>query len=129
MIKHAESTYPSECCGLLIGIEGTDRVTSEARPCLNAASDMTGTRYKIPPLTLLETEKELSGSRRIILGIYHSHPDHPAQPSSYDLDHAWPWYTYLVLSVKRGCFEEAQAWRLASDLSKFRSEDLKIVES
>ncbi len=129
MVQHAESTYPAECCGLLIGADGIDRVASEARRCQNAASEAPSTRYKIPPQTLLETERSLAGSDKIVLGIYHSHPDHQAQPSSFDYDHAWPWYTYLVLSVKNGRFEEALAWRLAPDLSKFQKEELRVSET
>ncbi len=129
MINHSESTYPSECCGLLIGTDGVDRVASQARPCQNAASEMPSIRYKIPPQTLLETERSLAGSDKIVLGIYHSHPNHLAQPSTFDFDHAWPWYTYLVLSVRNGRYEKALAWRLAPDLSKFQREELRVSET
>ena len=128
MIQHAESTYPSECCGLIIGTDGINRVASEARPCQNEASETPSIRYKIPPQALMEMERSLAGTDKSILGIYHSHPDYPAQPSGFDFDHAWPWYTYLVLSVRKSRFEEALAWRLAPDLSKFQREELKIVK-
>ncbi len=129
MIQDAESTYPSECCGLLIGTDGTDRVASEARPCQNATSEMPSIRYKIPPSALLETERSLAGSDRIVLGIYHSHPDHSAQPSRFDFDHAWPWYTYLILATKRRQFQEIQAWRLSPNLSEFQKEELKVLRT
>ncbi len=129
MIEHAESTYPSECCGLLIGRDGIERVASEARPCQNAASETPGIRYKIPPRTLLETEEELAGTDKIVLGIYHSHPDHQAQPSSFDLDHAWPWYTYLILSFKSRQFQEIQGWRFSPKLSVFEKEELKVLRT
>ncbi len=127
LATQAESTYPSECCGLLIGVEGEERRVVEARPCLNATSTGAGLRYKIDPLVLLRTERELAGSEKVVLGIYHSHPDYPASPSKIDFDGAWPWYSYLVLSVKHGRFEEALAWRLAPNLTEFRSEELKIL--
>ena len=127
--QQAESAYPTECCGLLIGLDGNERRVEEARPCLNAAPDMARVRYKIHPLALLETEKELLGSERMILGIYHSHPDYPTSPSQIDFEHAWPWYSYLILSVKRGHLEEAASWRLASDMSEFRREELRVLEA
>ncbi len=126
MVEQAELSYPTEGCGLLIGVERGDRSVEEARPCLNAAPDTARTHYKIHPMTLMETERELYGSNRVILGIYHSHPDYPANPSKLDLEHAWPWYSYLILSVQYGHYKEAASWRLSSDLSEFRREELKI---
>ncbi len=122
----AESAYPAECCGLLIGLEGEERRVLEARPCPNETSQGPGLRYRINPSVLMETERELLGSEKIILGIYHSHPDYSAAPSKIDFDGAWPWYSYLVLSVRNGRFEEMLAWRLAPDLSEFRKEELKV---
>lgn len=127
LTDQAESTYPTECCGLLIGLDAEERRVVEARPCVNASSENSGLRYKIDPFVLMETERELAGSEKVVLGIYHSHPDYPASPSRIDFDSAWPWYSYLVLSVKHGRFEEALAWRLAPNLSEFRSEELKVL--
>ncbi len=128
IVTQSESSYPTECCGLLIGLEGSERKVQEARPCLNAASEEARIRYKIDPRTLIEAERELVNSGKLILGIYHSHPDYPAHPSKFDLDHAWPWYSYLVLSVKRGHFIEAASWRLSKNLTDFQSEELKILD-
>ncbi len=130
MIGLASSAYPIECCGLLIGFEvETKRTVREARPCLNEAPKDLRVRYKINPRTLLETEREIADSGKIILGIYHSHPDYSAHPSKYDLAHAWPWYSYLILSVDHGHFVEASSWRLTNDLSKFREEEWRVPES
>jgi proteasome lid subunit RPN8/RPN11 len=129
MIEHAEVTYPSECCGLLIGLDGAERRIMEARPCQNATPDKAQARYKINPLTILETEKELAGTEKVILGIYHSHPDYPASPSKIDFRHAWPWYSYMIVSLKRGRFEEAASWRLAPDMNGFQREDWRVEPS
>lgn len=127
MIQQAERAYPLECCGLLIGLDGEERRIVEARACQNTAPNKAQARYKINPLTILETERGLAGSEKVLLGIYHSHPDYPASPSKLDFDGAWPWYSYLVLSVRNSRFEEVHAWRLAPDLSEFRREELKIL--
>jgi proteasome lid subunit RPN8/RPN11 len=129
MIEHAEKTYPSECCGLLIGLDGEERRVVESRPCQNASLNKAHARYKINPLTILETEKELAGTEKVIIGIYHSHPDYPASPSKIDFRYAWPWYSYLIVSVKRGRFEEATSWRLAADMNRFRKEEWRVEPS
>ena len=129
MIEHSEITYPSECCGLLIGLEGEERLVLEARACQNFFPDKAKARYTINPITILETEKELAGTKKMILGIYHSHPDYPASPSKIDFQHAWPWYSYLIVSVKHGHFEDAASWRLAPDMNGFRKEDWRLDPS
>ncbi len=129
MIEHAEATYPSECCGLLIGLNREERRVLEVRQSQNVAPNKDRTRYKIDPIIILKTERELAGSEKVILGIYHSHPDYPASPSRVDFDGAWPWYSYLVLSVSNGRFEEVLAWRLEPRLSEFRREELKVSTS
>lgn len=120
MEDHALSAYPEEGCGLLIGEiggdfgkDGSELDVSEIRPLANAwdARDRTH-RYEIDPDELARVEKELFGTGRGVLGLYHSHPDEPAWPSPFDLDRAWPHYAYLILSIKRGWLVEARAWRL-----------------
>jgi len=60
-----------------------------------------------------------------VVGFFHSHPDHPASPSAFDLEHAWPYYSYLIVSVGRGRVADARAWRLATDRSRFEPETLE----
>jgi proteasome lid subunit RPN8/RPN11 len=64
-----------------------------------------------------------------VVGWYHSHPDHPAAPSQYDQDHAWPWYSYIIVSVANGKPQDMTSWRLTDDRSRFTREDLETRES
>lgn len=107
--RHARSAYPEECCGFLIGA-GT-RVL-EARPTVNAHPDHRQTRYTVPPLEVLRLDRELRTSALEHIGFYHSHPDHPAVPSDFDLARAWPGYSYVIVSVIGGEPREIRAWRL-----------------
>jgi proteasome lid subunit RPN8/RPN11 len=102
MRSHARATYPDECCGYLIGPdrEGGDvRTILEVRRGTNSFGGEQRRRFVLSPDELRLLERELDGTGRAVVGFYHSHPDHPARPSEFDRDHAWPWYSYVVLSV------------------------------
>jgi proteasome lid subunit RPN8/RPN11 len=124
----AEGAYPSECCGFLIGRADRDeRLVEEVRPAENLRTD-SNTRYLISPKSFLLVEKELEEKPRDIMGFFHSHPDVAAIPSEYDRDHAWPWYSYLIVSVRKGKAAEIRCWRLKEDRSDFESEQLSELE-
>ena len=130
IVRHAEETYPEEACGFLLGPMpatpwGTRRV-DEVRRATNVQAAERSRRYVIAPEEIRRTEEELEGSRRTILGFYHSHPDHPAHPSEFDRGHAWPWYAYLVLRVERGKGREIRAFELTPDGMKFEERALKV---
>ncbi len=101
---HGRASYPEECCGFLLApasaAEGDRRYLRHAVPTPNRAPAERTRRYVIDPLDLLRAERSAAPSDRLV-GIYHSHPDHPAVPSEFDRERAWPWYSYLVLSVPR----------------------------
>ena len=123
----AEQTYPHECCGLLVGSAGAGfKRVSRVVEAQNQRSDSAANRYLIAPEFLLEWEKRLRGSRSQILGFFHSHPDVPARPSRYDRDHAWPWYSYLIASVRRGKTAEVLSWLLMEDRSSFEPEEWEL---
>lgn len=82
-------------------------------------------RYQIDPRELLAMEETLDPTQEWLVGFYHSHPDHPARPSEYDQDHAWPWYTYIVASVHQGRCVDLQAWELRPDRAKFLSQGIE----
>src|SRR6266498_4652753 len=106
---HGELDYPYECCGLLIGrfIEYSRKVVSQVYPISNAREEEAKrNRFLIRPEELLRGEKFAAGKGLEVVGFYHSHPDHPAVPSQYDLDHAWPLYSYIVVSIKSGQGED-----------------------
>ncbi len=81
-------------------------------------------RFLIDPLDQLCVEKDARKRGLDVLGYYHSHPDHPARPSNYDRDHAWPWYSYVIIAVERGTPKEMTSWVLAQDRSAFEAEPL-----
>jgi len=102
--EHGRSAYPEECCGFLVApatkTPDGHRQIEQAIPTPNRATADRNRRYVIDPLELLRVERAVAPTA-VVVGIYHSHPDHPAVPSEYDRERAWPWYSYLVLSVPR----------------------------
>lgn len=129
--RHAEGEYPRECCGLLIGrIEdgGRTRVIFETYPVENAFEDE-GERHhrmSINPLDYARAERLYASRGLGVVGNYHSHPDHPAVPSRFDLEHLAPWPTmsYVVVSVRVGKADELRSWELESDRSSFIEEEI-----
>lgn len=119
--EHARDAYPDECCGALIGRNGQ---VSEAFALSNAQSDNRKRRFLIGPDAYRRAEARADELGASLLGFYHSHPDHPAVPSSFDLEHAWPNLTYAIVSVREGTPRELRAWRLKPDRSGFAEEEL-----
>ena len=118
---HGRETYPNECCGALIGIDG--RVT-DAFGLPNTTEEGPRRRFLVRPQDYRAAEARASERGADLLGFYHSHPDHPAQPSQYDLDHAWPFFAYVIISVRDGEPQEIRSWRLRDDRSQFDEEVL-----
>ncbi len=96
-------------------------------PAENQRTDSPANRYLITPDLLNELEKKLKGTDRAIVGFFHSHPDVPAQPSTYDQDHAWPWYSYVIVSVNKGEAGEIHNWKLKDDRSAFDAEKMELL--
>ncbi|MGA7846846.1 MAG: M67 family metallopeptidase [Thermoplasmata archaeon] len=122
--RHAEATYPEECCGFLVAREPAGETHPIRRlvrvtPMENEVEGPRGRRFVIPPETLRQFESSLEGTGEAVVGFYHSHPDHPAVPSLFDQEHAWPWYTYLVLAVDHGRAGDLGAFELDPDLRRF----------
>ena len=86
-------------------------------------------RYLIPPEEILQGELEAEERGLDVIGYFHSHPDHPARPSEFDRDHAWPWYSYLIISVIDGKAGDSRAWQLREDRSGFAEETLVSLSS
>jgi proteasome lid subunit RPN8/RPN11 len=125
--RHGESDYPHECCGLLIGSfdAAGGKVADEIFPISNAREEAAKrNRFLIDPADLMRGEKYARQRRRDVVGFYHSHPDHPAVPSAFDLEHAWPVYSYVIVSVRDGRAEDLFSYELRSDRSRFDPEDL-----
>ncbi len=124
----AQKTYPHECCGVMVGsVENGIKTVTELIPAENQRSDSPANRYLITPDLLNELEKKLKGTDRAIVGFFHSHPDVPARPSTYDQDHAWPWYSYVIVSVNKGEAGEIHNWKLKDDRSAFDAEKMELL--
>jgi len=117
---HAAETYPHECCGALYGeATGTSFTVVEAVRFPNTTSEGPRRRFLIQPSDYRVAEAHARDTKRPLIGFYHSHPDHPARPSQYDLDHAWPNMLYTITSVREGRVEITTAWQLREDRSQF----------
>lgn len=113
---HGEATYPHECCGALVSRDG--RVV-EAFALPNTTEEGPRRRFLVRPSDYRVAEARASALGGELGGFYHSHPDHPATPSQYDLDHAWPTLVYAIVSVTGGRAGALTAWRLAEDRTRF----------
>ncbi len=125
--SHARETFPEECCGFLLGAAGDPRTISSLRRATNVVEANRQRRYVIDPREILVLEKELRGTGQEILGFYHSHPNHPAEPSEFDRAHAWPWYSYVILSIVDRTPAELRAWSLDDATAAFHPEPLTVV--
>lgn len=126
---HGQSEYPHECCGFLFGNTDKDKKTvTICQPVINAReSEDRHNRYLIPPGEYLKAERMAKSEGLDVIGFYHSHPDADARPSQYDLDYSWPFYSYIIVSIKNKKAEKATSWQLMDDRSKFLKEDLVII--
>jgi len=106
-----KKSYPYECCGLLIGTNTSEKKVVEVHPVQNKNAERTHDRYK----------KGLQ-----IIGIYHSHPDHPAIPSAYDTEHAWVGYSYMIAAVEKGEPIDIRSWIFNEEKKQFEEEEIKL---
>jgi proteasome lid subunit RPN8/RPN11 len=129
---HGERDYPYECCGLLLGSfskDGTKTVV-ETYPISNAREEEAKrNRFLIRPEELMQGEQAAKTKGLEVVGFYHSHPDHPAVPSQYDLDHAWPTYSYIIVSVRTGEAGDLRSWEMEPDRSHFEEEAITVEQT
>jgi proteasome lid subunit RPN8/RPN11 len=129
---HAREAYPEECCGFLIGPANEPEQIAE-RTILaleRAGNEFEGERrrrFLIPPEELRILERRLEKTGQVVVGFYHSHPDHPARPSRFDQDHAWPWYSYLVMAVTASDTPAIGAFELEPDSATFHEVPLSVA--
>jgi proteasome lid subunit RPN8/RPN11 len=129
---HGQRDYPFECCGLLIGRFENDgqKIVVEAYPISNAREEEAKrNRFLIEPVELMRGEAYARQKSLDVVGFYHSHPDSPAVPSKYDLDHAWPTYSYIIVSTGSSNAGDLFSWELEEDRSRFNSEEIRIADS
>ena len=125
---HAVETYPHECCGALLGKDGeTAREVVELLPLANRRNDSPRNRFEVTADDVQMAEKKARELRLEVVGWYHSHPDAPARPSEFDREHAWPWYSYIIVSVQKREPRETTSWRLRDDRSAYDPEAIESV--
>jgi proteasome lid subunit RPN8/RPN11 len=144
--KHGSADYPNECCGILLGnTQGAEKEVREvvqlknlrldpARaqellPLASPGRESERNRFLIDPLEQLRVEKSARARKLDVLGYYHSHPDHSARPSEYDREHAWPWYSYIIVSVQKGEPRDMTSWVLSDDRSRFDPEHMEVLNT
>lgn len=127
--RHGESAYPEEGAGFLLGHSNGDRRSvTDLLTIHNAREDQARhNRYLMTPKDVLEGELEAERRGLDIVGVFHSHPDHPNQPSEFDREWALPWYSYIITSVNAGSAVESRSWRLSEDRATFHEEEIFIV--
>ena len=140
---HGAETYPHECCGALLGRDSeaidpdayenpAGNLPKPARevlglfPLINRRDDSPRNRFSVTADDVRDAENAARAQGLEVIGWYHSHPDHPARPSDYDRDHAWPWYSYIIVSVHKGAPQDMTSWRLNDDRREFSHEGIEI---
>ena len=123
--RHGEETYPHECCGALVGQWGSGQASVTATvPLPNTTEEGPRRRFLVRPSDYRMAESRAAELGGELLGFYHSHPDHPARPSQYDLDHAWPTFAYVIVAVAAGRAGDMTVWWLKDDRSSFEEGEL-----
>jgi proteasome lid subunit RPN8/RPN11 len=123
---HGVETYPHECCGAILGRDGNGaREVLGLMPLANRRDDSPRNRFEVTSDDVRLAEKTARGQKLELIGWYHSHPDAPARPSEYDRDHAWPWYSYIIVSVQSAQPRDMNSWRLRDDRSAYDSEAIE----
>ena len=139
--RHGAETFPHECCGALLGRDstavgsdnseesGTPREVLDVFPMVNRRDDSPRNRFAVTADDVRDAEKAARQHGLEVVGWYHSHPDHPARPSQFDREHAWPWYSYIIVSVMSGAPAEMTSWRLNDDRQDYSAERIEIRNS
>jgi proteasome lid subunit RPN8/RPN11 len=142
--RHGAETFPHECCGALLGRDSafeekagergdapaeTTREVLGLFPLINRRDDSPRNRFAVAAEDVRDAEKAAGEQGLEVIGWYHSHPDHPARPSDFDREHAWPWYSYVIVSVMNGKPADMTSWRLNDDRQNYSAEDIEIRNS
>lgn len=126
--QHAEQGFPHEVVGILAGDASGLRVT-RVTALINERADSAHNRYQVSGLALMRAEQALEAEGLDILGYYHSHPDHPAQYSDFDRDHALPNLSYVIISVMGGTVADTRSWRLLDDRTAMTEETVTTAKA
>ena len=129
--EEGAQTYPNECCGIMIGHDISDgactrRIVEQLVPMPNVwdAAEQKR-RFAIDPLALMKAEKSAAATGQVVIGFYHSHPDHPARPSETDRQYGWPFYSYVIVSIAQGKPADLTSWLLDEQTESFVKQDIE----
>ena len=124
--REGSAAYPNECCGILFGRDvGSERRVERLEPVANSfQADEQYHRFSIEPKDLMRAEKSAADSGQLVLGFYHSHPDHPARPSETDRQAAWPFYSYVIVSIAEGEPLDMTSWVLEEATERFAKQEI-----
>src|SRR2546426_8976945 len=127
--QHGDADYPAEAWGLMgATVEDGRKVAALLVRLVNRRTDSARNRYLIDPESFRRAQEKLDRDGLEVVGVYHSHPDPPPTPSTFDREHAWPWLSYLILGVARGRAGEIKSWTLSQDRAAFAEEPITIEE-
>ena len=128
-ISHGEKDYPYECCGFILGkFKGDESFGVEYLPASNVKEGNRKRRFLIDPLAYQKAEDEADEQGLSVISIVHSHPNHPDKPSDFDRDHAWPGFSYIIISIQNGRAVSYRSWQLNENREFFIEENINIVE-
>jgi len=127
--EHGVKDYPYECCGLLLGHYSAEgKIVRQPYPISNAREESAKrNRFLIEPEELMRGERFAREHKLEVVGFYHSHPDSPAVPSQYDLEHAWPAYSYIIVSTSAERAGDLFSWEQEPDRSRFNQEEIRVI--
>ncbi len=127
--SHAEAAYPHEGVGFILGRSGISQIAvMDVLPLQNRReAEVQHNRYELSPHDFAQGELEAVHRGLDLVGVFHSHPDHPAQPSEFDREHALPHFSYLIISVQGGIAQGTRAWRLREDRTAFDEDRLEVI--
>jgi proteasome lid subunit RPN8/RPN11 len=125
---HGEHAYPEEGAGFLLGADGEPRTATAIVPLTNAREKLARkNRYMFMPEDYIRAELQAERMGLSLIGVFHSHPDHPNQPSEFDREWAQPFFSYVITSVRSGKALESRSWRLVEDRSEFQEEQIQRI--
>ena len=128
--RHGQETYPHECCGALVGTTAdAESIVADVVPLPNTTEEGPRRRFLVRASDYRLAERRAAEIGGELLGFYHSHPDHPARPSQYDLDHAWPTFAYIIVAVANGKATDMTVWFLKDDRSSFEEGSIHYGEN
>lgn len=126
ILEEAKSAYPHECCGILVGNDGPKKEVLEIHPVENKNKERAHDRYEIDSKTFDRVDRDAAGRDLKIIGLYHSHPDHPPDPSDFDKECAYVWtdYSYVIVSVRNKVETEMKSWYFDHNKKAVQEEEI-----